>query len=1072
MKSNNIYIKIVALLLLPIPNYAQSDVSYMQSRKFTQPGEAEWLDTRITDNGLGDIERTTSFNITPEHKDIVQLHEYDQYRRPYKTWLPIVCSNANSESLNALKSIAVNFYNDKEPYNFTDYKFSPLILEDYKAGSIMHNHKKGIKTKKTQLHAFEYRFADFFSSNEFTCSFVRHMNGKITENEDGQKVAEGFDLSGKYKLVSRQYDGNNSFTTYYVYDHYNRLRYVLPPTIGNTLTGFYPQYKIDDKNQEIMDYAYIYNYDGCNRIIYKKIPGCAPIYYIYDKSGNMILSQNGTERGKGVWHFYIPDIFGRTVITGLCSNIFNYKDEPLFSTFVKANRVKNNPNGYDIDGINLLNETILTINYYDDYSFVGTDTCPKELEFSSLNNNNTPYYNTKGLLTGTKIAIVDSLNKVSKYLYEASYYDYEGRIIQHKSSNNLGGFDTNCNQYSYTGKVLNSYNVHTIKDGNSLQTESINYTYDHADRLLKVTHKLNDNNEITLYQNVYDELGRLKSHIQNNSQLLQTTSTYNINSMLTETSTNTLFDEKLYYDEAHNTNTPLFSGNISSATYSQGGKTYSFNFFYDGLSRLIKANYSNDYDKNMCNNTAYTYDEMSNILTLKRNGRQDDGSYGLIDNLSYNYIGNQQTAIIDKGANPTFKDAYNFVGKSDENIQYEYDADGNLTKDLNKNMQHIQYNLLNLPCYIDFKEKNVSYKYSATGQKLQINYIDKYKYPNESLSIDYCGNMIYENGILKQILVDGGYISLDGTKPTYHFFIKDHLGSNRVVVDQYGKIEQENQYYPFGGLTAESTSGGTQRYKYNGKELDRMYGIDWYDYGARYYDAAIGRFTSIDPLCEKYYNISPYAYCADNPIRLIDPDGRNPGDFFANPDDAAKDFGHCYNDNSIRDHLEYASSIFEVYKSDGTKGYTYTIPNKCQAKKSTASEAPLNKKLVGFVHSHGHYSGNDEHKYDDNHFSGAFVEKNRNNKTLVPVENLKTVSIRDIGLSNSAKVDMYVATPNGSLQKYDHNKGEITTISTNMPCDINDPTKLNKNYTSIVESNPISDAQILKIQRKIAYDQY
>jgi RHS repeat-associated protein len=65
-----------------------------------------------------------------------------------------------------------------------------------------------------------------------------------------------------------------------------------------------------------------------------------------------------------------------------------------------------------------------------------------------------------------------------------------------------------------------------------------------------------------------------------------------------------------------------------------------------------------------------------------------------------------------------------------------------------------------------------------------------------------------------------------------------------------------------------------QQYKYNGKELDRMHGLDTYDYGARQYDPILARWDRIDPLCEKYYNISPYAYCANNPVRFIDPDGR------------------------------------------------------------------------------------------------------------------------------------------------------------------------------------------------------
>ncbi len=81
-------------------------------------------------------------------------------------------------------------------------------------------------------------------------------------------------------------------------------------------------------------------------------------------------------------------------------------------------------------------------------------------------------------------------------------------------------------------------------------------------------------------------------------------------------------------------------------------------------------------------------------------------------------------------------------------------------------------------------------------------------------------------------------------------------------------------YYPYGGILSQSTNQGVQKYKYNGKEFDTMHGLNMYDYGARQQDPAVGMFTSMDPLCEKYYNISPYSYCAGNPIRYVDVDGR------------------------------------------------------------------------------------------------------------------------------------------------------------------------------------------------------
>ena len=181
-----------------------------------------------------------------------------------------------------------------------------------------------------------------------------------------------------------------------------------------------------------------------------------------------------------------------------------------------------------------------------------------------------------------------------------------------------------------------------------------------------------------------------------------------------------------------------------------------------------------------------------------------------------------------------------------------------------------------------------SYVYSASGAKLSVTYTNGVTTTNNQ----YCGNMLYENGTLKQILIDGGYITFSGTTPQYHFYLKDHLGNNRVVCNASGTVEQINHYYPFGGLMGESTNGDVQRFKYNGKELDRMNGLDWLDYGARHFDAARVSWPTMDPLAEKYYETSPYVYCVDNPIKLLDNDGEEPTTY-----EAALMAKHVYGDN-------------------------------------------------------------------------------------------------------------------------------------------------------------------------------
>ena len=224
--------------------------------------------------------------------------------------------------------------------------------------------------------------------------------------------------------------------------------------------------------------------------------------------------------------------------------------------------------------------------------------------------------------------------------------------------------------------------------------------------------------------------------------------------------------------------------------------------------------------------------------------------------------------IDDSGYTPTYTGAFNFMNGASQSNEYTYDKNGNLTKDLNKNILSIQYNFLNLPANITYSSgKSAAYIYDANGQKLRTSY--KASASATAVPTDYCGNMIYENGVLKQVLVDGGYMTVTGT-PFYFYYLKDHLGSNRVVVSPAGTATQINHYYPFGGLFGESTGNTGQRYKYNGKEFDRTHGLDWYDYGARHMSPDVGRFTTIDPMAEKYYSISPYAYCANNPVNATD----------------------------------------------------------------------------------------------------------------------------------------------------------------------------------------------------------
>ncbi len=330
------------------------------------------------------------------------------------------------------------------------------------------------------------------------------------------------------------------------------------------------------------------------------------------------------------------------------------------------------------------------------------------------------------------------------------------------------------------------------------------------------------------------------------------------------------FSQALHYTDGPGT--PCYNGNISSMTWQAGGETTTrgYKFTYDGLNRMLDAIYGEGTNigsnANRFTEKVTGYDKNGNILALQRYGQTGASSYGLIDNLTFTLNGNQLNRVDDAVTASAYNNGFEFKDAVKQTNEYAYDANGNLTKDLNKNISNIQYNCLNLPSKVTFTDgSTIEYTYAADGTKLRTKHVIN----GTTTTTDYCGNVIYENGVQKLLLTEAGYLTLADSK--YHYYLQDHQGNNRVVIDQNGTVEETNHYYPFGGVFANSTS--VQPYKYNGKELDTKKGLNWYDYGARHYDAAIGRFATVDPMGEEDSQTSLYSYCLNNPVNFIDPSG-------------------------------------------------------------------------------------------------------------------------------------------------------------------------------------------------------
>ena len=459
------------------------------------------------------------------------------------------------------------------------------------------------------------------------------------------------------------------------------------------------------------------------------------------------------------------------------------------------------------------------------------------------------------------------------YLWTVLYYDSKGRVTQESHSTHRGGTRRTNTGYDFTGHPTKSRTITQDTLAGDL-TELYTYSYDAWGRPLTVTHKLGEVRPVTLHNYSYDGAGRIVWDFRNGDVDLATRYTYNVRNSLTsikvggsaqQGTLGETFTEMLYYESPRG-GAPLlgvqYAGNVSSMSWMAGsdGVMRSYDFSYDGLSRLTGAAYTDNDNGTGLYTRGYTYDLNGNMTSLTTPSGTTNQSYS----------GNQ------------------FSGTG-----IDYDFNGNLTDNLGCGLTQVKYNILNLPesCHYSYSVGyhqmvgQESYLYSVNGVKLQT--MDPMQIvlpgqPDTRARTDYVGNLVYDRTSLKKILIPGGYIEVSTTGNNYRFFITDHLGNNRLVTDASGTILQTNHYDPYGeSLPAGASVDSGNPYKWGNKEYDDR--LASYDFGARYYtpaSATIPRWTTMDPLCEKYYSISPYAYCAGNPVRFVDPEGKEMTDYY------------------------------------------------------------------------------------------------------------------------------------------------------------------------------------------------
>ena len=814
----------MALLCYALTTAAQdASHNYVRTRSMLDETGGKYLDKVEYFDGLGRPFQTVLKKVTASSSNLVTLQEYDVAGRAANSWLPIVSSAEYVAPASFKSSAPGNYGNDSRPYGQPVYEASPLnrTVKEYGPGAAWHGgHSVNTdylanSTANAQLNCINYSVssAGALTSNG---SYASGQLSVVKTTDEDLNVSYTFTDKMGHVVLSRQMKGSETHDTYYVYDDKGNLCFVLQPMYQSSAN--------------LDQYAFQYKYDGRNRCIWKKLPGAGYVEMVYDNADRLVFSQDGNQRAlsTGNWMYYKYDGLNRLTEQGTCTN-----------------------------KVTTSGTNVLVQHFYDSYAFRSQ---------AGFNNSNFPddaSGNGKGALTASVATVLGSSNKI----YTAYYYDIKGRVAKTVQSNLLGGYDVTATVYTFTDKPATVTHTHTAS-GKPTRTEMYTYSYDHADRLLKVEHTLGGT-KITLADYAYDNLGRLQSKSLHGSATNKLTYAYNVRSWLTGIS-GSKFTQNLYYNTGNGT--AKYNGSISSMTWKAGNESTirGYKFTYDGLSRLMNATYGEtagiNTNTNRFSENVTAYDKNGNIKTLQRYGQTAASSYGLIDNLTFTLGGNLLSRVDDAAAASAYNGGFEFKDGVKQANEYTYDSNGNLTKDLNKGISNISYNCLNLPSAVTFSDgSTIVYTYAADGAKLKT----VHKIGGTTTTTDYCGNVIYENGVQKLLLTEEGYVTLSDGK--YHYYLKDHQGNNRVVINQSGTVEEANHYYPFGGVFA--SSGNVQPYKYNGKEYDGKKGLNWYDYGARHYDAALGRFTTNDRFSEKYHSLSPYQYGANNPVNTIDING-------------------------------------------------------------------------------------------------------------------------------------------------------------------------------------------------------
>ena len=778
-------------------------------------------------------------------RDVIHPVRYDAMLRDDATVpLPYVTTNLNHRTwrLSTAGEQAqyyTNLYGSAEAaeaYTGKEYELSPLgrVRSSWEPGT-MGLPSSGIGDKRTTYSYVSNgadEVMDIYSFANGTLSAMSYrpsgtLSCVVTTDPDGHTLKVYRDGLGR-TVLERRSDGTADVDTYYAYDPMGRLRWVVTPKAVADV--------IDDENVSPWSslakrLCYYYEYDARGRVTLRRIPGAEPLRYSYDEGDRVLTLQDGNLAASGDTLAFTYDGYGRET-------------------------------GRDITGPGA---GILSRTTYDAYPFLAAS----------------PLVYDGGHLTGLAARLMTPTDRVTArrerilgtqaFLDRAYYYDRMGNVIQEVEYNaEERMLIRTSRRHDLHGNILEEkVSTYTVSDvGTLTAVDSLRTvtSYDQRDRpVSRQVYFRNDGGHFPPTSYGYDGIGRLSS-VARGFRVIDRYS-YNIQGRETDhvvmkvgAGPDTLFRSRLrYYDAFDSYSSPSLNGSISScSTQHKGGMRHTIDYSYDGLGRLRVARAANPQDAQpYWHNSDYLFD--------------DRFSYDKNSNLvSEQYSFNPGGLDFDE-----FTKTYAYTGN--RRSGWTYDNNGNVTAVPGK-VSSVTYNILNLPSSVTPSGGGaVTYHYSSDGEKLSA---EKHTESGSGVKYIYAGPFRYRKegsavAVLDLVNCEGGVRIARTASGTYQrqLYVTDHLGSTRLVTTTDGTVLQQEDYTPYGRKTGnELLNLGESDYLWGGKEFEEFIDIPWYDSGARFLTTE-GVFASIDPLCEKGYHLSPYTYCAGDPVNRVDPEG-------------------------------------------------------------------------------------------------------------------------------------------------------------------------------------------------------